>query len=206
MVSSRFVRVLCCSVLLLLFMPGYAAETFPEFPVHQAASYAIRAQQDGLVIGLETVDDPGLQKTYFHTELAPKGFVPVFVVIYNGSKTESVLLNKARISYDQEGSVPVSTRVSAKGAKATEAAVVAGSPFGAGIAWPLVGQMYAHASQIQQNLMLREMQSQTLSPGASAHGFLYISTPKTGVRKKSSLHIPITMADSGKESIINLSF
>jgi hypothetical protein len=93
-----------------------------------------------------------------------------------------------------------------KGAATAEVLVMAAIPWGGVVAAPAVMEMYAQESHVEQNLILRQVQSQTLSPGASAHGFLYISIPKTGVRQRIQIHIPLTWADSGKESVLTLSF
>jgi len=81
---GRIVGILvACS----LVSPLYAIDEFPDYAVRQADTYAVTTQKAKLVIGVQPIEDLKEQRTYFHTELAPKGFLPVFVVIQkqNGS-------------------------------------------------------------------------------------------------------------------------
>ncbi len=206
MFRSCFVKSLSSGALLSLLTPVYAADKFPDFPLRQASDYSLSAHQDDLTVGLQPVEDVNDQKTYFHTEFSPKGFVPVFVVVHNGSKSESVLFDPSKISCDvgnPSGNMP---KAGIKGAATAEVLMMAAIPLGGVVASPAVMEMYAQESHVQQNLILRQVQSQTLSPGASAHGFLYISIPKMSGRGKIQIHIPLVWADSGKESVLTLSF
>ena len=63
---------------LALISTYYGEEKFIDYPVHPAASYAVTAQSAGFTIGVQPVEDLKDQKTYFDTELTPKGFIPVF--------------------------------------------------------------------------------------------------------------------------------
>jgi hypothetical protein len=153
-----------------------------------------------LTIGLVAVEDLKEQKTYFHTEVAPKGFVPVFVVIQNGSKGDSFLFDKTKVT---DGPADSSVSTPKEGSKAGESLAVA--------AVPLVGLFFAlklisNASEVQQNFLQKEMQSTTLSPGASAHGFLYIPVPKNAPRQKIHLRVPITRASADETFVLDLVF
>jgi hypothetical protein len=46
----------------------YAANKFPDYPIRQARDYAVTAEQAGLIIGIQPVEDIAEQKTYFHTD------------------------------------------------------------------------------------------------------------------------------------------
>lgn len=208
MMSFRAGKILSGCVLLSLLTPGYAADKFPEFPLRAASDYSVFVQQDDVMIGLQPVENINDQQTYFRTEFSRKGFVPVFLVIHNGSKSESVLFDKSKISCDLQNSSNTMPKAGIKGAASAEIFDMAAVPFGpvSVIAAPLVLELYADASHVQQNLLLKEVQSQTISPGESAHGFLYISIPKKGVRQKIDIHIPISWAGSDRTSTLSLSF
>jgi hypothetical protein len=197
---SDLVRILRTLVALSLVPPVYAASTFPDYPVSPASDYSVSTQTAGLTIGLVAVEDLKEQKTYFHTEVAPKGFVPVFVVIQNGSKGDSFLFDKTKVTY---GPADSSVSTPKEGSKAGESLAVA--------AVPLVGLFFAlklisNASEVQQNFLQKEMQSTTLSPGASAHGFLYIPVPKNAPRQKIHLRVPITRASADETFVLDLVF
>jgi hypothetical protein len=54
--------------------------------------------------------------------------------------------------------------------------------------------------------MLQELQSATLSPGSTVHGFLYIPVPKKGQRPKIHLQFPLAWAGSDKTSVVRIDF
>lgn len=173
-----------------LVQPVYAADKYPDYPVRPAGEYAVTAEKGGLIIGVEPVEDLKDQKTYFKMELTPEGFLPVFIVIQNGSSVDSFLLDKANIQ-----SAGVSNKstpdVGPSGA-------VALAPFGV-IAW-------SRSLRAQQNFMKKALASQTLSPGTSAHGFLYIPVPTKGPREKIHLQVPISKSGTSEAFVFNLFF
>jgi hypothetical protein len=124
-----------------------------------------------VVIGLEPVENSQTQKNYFRTDLAKNGFLPVFLVIENGTSANSVIFDKTKVTYG-----PADSTISAPqtGSGAGKARALSAIPFFGALA---EAQVISDASQIQENLLKKEIQSTTLSPGASAHGFLYIPIP-----------------------------
>ena len=190
-------RIFCASCALFL-MPAHAAEKFADYPMHAADSYAVKAGNAGLVIGAQPVEDLKEQKTYFDTELTPRGFIPVFIVIENRSREDSFLVDKSAITCGPEEAGLSNLEVRSK---AERPAVV-----GLSLLAPATFIIFAkinNASHVQQNIVKKELQSKTLSPATSAHGFLYIPAPKNGPRPKLHLRIPVTkLAGEKPESFI----
>lgn len=89
---------LCGFTLLACMAPAYGAQKFADYPVRHPSEYSISAQQDDVSVGLEPVESVQDQITYFHTSLAPNGFLPVLIVVHNRSKSDSLLLDKGGIS------------------------------------------------------------------------------------------------------------
>ena len=202
-------RIVCILAVLSLGHSACASEKFPDFPVRPAGDYPFTAQQAGITIGLQPVEDPKEQKTYFDTELTPKGVIPVFIVIQNGSTADSFLFDKTKVIYgpaDSSLSTPKMGEKAAKGALVVgTASAVAISPAGMVVAIALASKA-AHGTQIQESILKREMQSKTFSPGVSAHGFLYIQVPKKGPREKVHLQIPITNSSTEEIVVFDLLF
>jgi hypothetical protein len=189
-------------ILLALSMvsAAYGKLTFPDYPVSAAGEYAVSTEVGGLTIGVKAIDNLKEQRTYFQTELSYLGFVPVFVVIRNGSNTESFLFDKTKIIYGPD-SLSISTpKTGTRGPDALAASVI-----------PYIGlytsvKIVSNAAQIQQNVLIKEMKSTTLSPGTSIHGFLYIPVPKDAARKKLRLQIPITKSGTDESIVLDLVF
>jgi hypothetical protein len=194
------VRVLRAIIALSLVPLVYAASTFPDYPVSPASDYAVSTQAAGFTIGVKAVDDLQEQRTYFHTELARVGFAPVFVVLHNGTDSDSFLFDKTKVTY---GPADSSVSTPKMGSKAGKSLAMAAIPF-AGLFAAL--KVISNVSQVQQNLLKKEMQSTTLSPGASAHGFLYVPVPKDAPRQKIHLRVPVTKAGGDEAFVLDLVF
>jgi hypothetical protein len=197
-------RILFLVTLLFPSLPAYAGDNFPDFPVRPADDYPVKAQAAGVTIGAQAVDEKEDQKNYFHTELSSSGFVPVFVVIQNRSKDDSLLFDKAAITYGVgNSSIIAKPKAGTKGAKTVEFASAAALTYGVVGDFVAVA-MFAKASRIQQNLVVKEIQSGTLGPGEAAHGFLYIPASKKGPREKIHLQFTVTWVGSGKTSVLDV--
>jgi len=190
---TDLIRILCASCALFL-MPAYAQQKFADYPVHAADSYAVKAENTGLVIGAQPVEDPKEQKVYFDTELIPRGFIPVFIVIENRSKEDSFLFDKSAITCGPDEAGISHLEVRSKAERPDVAGLSLLAPAGGFIVMAKVNS----ASHVQQNILKKELQSKTLSPLASGHGFLYIPAPKNGPRPKIHLRIPVTKLSAEK--------
>jgi hypothetical protein len=191
---------------LLSFAINGAAATFPEYPVRPVSEYEFTAQGAGVIAAAHPEEDPKEQKTYFNTELGSKGFVPVFVVLRNDSGG-SVLFRKDALLYgigelEAVGNTALPGIRSQTGEKVGYASFAALSLGGAIIAMKLI----SNASQVQQNILKKELQSTTLAPGATAHGFVYIPVPKGRPRERIHLRISVSAAGSDENVSLELVF
>jgi hypothetical protein len=173
MMPARISAGVCRTIVVILLVSMvFAADKFPDYPVHPAGEYAVTSERGGVTIGVQPVEDLDDQKTYFDAKLTPQGFIPVFVVIQNGS-ADTVLFDESNVGYG--------------------------------------GAFYGFSpdrglTKIQENIVKRRIKSQTLSPGSSVHGFLYIPVPKKGPREKIHLQVPITKAGTSQTFVLNLLF
>jgi hypothetical protein len=166
--------------------------------VRPAGEYAVTAERAGLTIGVQPVEDLKDQKTYFNTELTPKGFIPVLIVIQNGSTGDSFLFEKSNLGYAGVSGDSTPTVKSKVGEGMAMMSVL-----GPGL---IAIKLIANATEVQENLLKKEVQSKTLSPGASVHGFLYVPVPKKGPREKIHLQVPVTKAGTSETYVLNLLF
>jgi hypothetical protein len=197
------IRIAGIFVALLLIQPAYVTDKFPDYPVRPASDYFVKTEKVGLTIGVQPVEDLKEQKTYFHTELSPKGFVPVFVVIQNATDGDSFLFDKSGITYGPTDSSPSTPDARSKaGGKMATVSMATFSVGGALLAMKLI----SNASWVQENILKKELQSQTLSAGTSAHGFVYVPVPKNTPREKIILRIPVTRAGTDETIVLELAF
>ncbi|HKN21347.1 MAG TPA: hypothetical protein VJX73_08020 [Terracidiphilus sp.] len=200
MVKQTGIQAACGLLLLAYGAAALCAQKFPDYPVRQPSDYSISARQEGVSIGIEPVEAVHDQLTYFHTALSPKGFLAVFVVIHNSSTVDSLLLEKSGILYgldSSNGRGPKERSPGQNTAFVTTALIPWIGPF-------IAGGIMRDASEVKQNLVVRELQSGTLSPGATVHGFLYVPIPKKAPRPRIRVQIPIAWTASEKTSILSL--
>ena len=199
-------RSISSGILGLIFLscsvPVRSAQKFPDYPVRRPSDSSISLRQDDVSIGLVPVESVEDQMSYFHTALSPKGFLPVLVVVHNISKFDSLLLDKGGISSGMVDSAQTAPKENTAGQK-TAIASASLIPF----IGPFISMgMAKDASEVKQNMLIQELHSRTLSPGDTAHGFLYIPIPKKGPRPKIHLQLPIAWAGSDKTSVLNFNF
>lgn len=193
--SAGFTLLTCAAL-------ASGAQKFLDYPVRQPNDYQLSAQQGDVSIALEPVDSVEDQQTYFHTSLTPSGFLPVLVVVHNRSRSDSLLLDKQNISYgfgETDKPAPKENSAGQKVAIASTGFIPFIGPF-------VASGLAKDASEIKQNLMLRELQSGTVSPDETVHGFLYVPIPKKGPRPKIHIRFPITWTGSDATSVLQIEF
>ena len=162
-----------------------------DYPVRLPREYSVSAESGGVVIGVQPIRDPAEQKTYLRMTL--KDLVPVFVVIQNESKSDTFIFDKTRIKSGQAEADLTSPDIT--------------NSEGRHLAGALISPLFiTHDYKNQQNLLKREIQSTTLSPGASTHGFLYLPEEKDARGQKMRLRVVLVKAGSGETSFVDLSF
>jgi hypothetical protein len=185
------------ALVLLTLLPGqciYASEKFPDYPLRKAGDCPIKSEHEGFLGGIQPMEDLQEQKTYFHAEVGKKGFIPVYVVLENTSSTDSYLFDKTTVGYGDYDKGATDPNLHSK----TEA-------WGA-LGGLVVMHMISNATEVQQNILKKEIQSKTLRAGSSVGGFLYIPAPKSGFRDKIHIQIPIAQSGTGETFVLNFVF
>jgi hypothetical protein len=192
--------VLTPSVAFLVVLTAVAAADFPDYPLRAPAECVVNATKDEISIGAQPVEATKDQKTYFNTNLSHLGFVPVFVVIHNGSSEATLLFDKSAVSYES-ASVLDTPKAKSKTGEVLGLAVI---PY-AGIF--AAAKVMKGVSQIQQNLLKKELRSTTLSPGVSTYGFLYIPPVQNdGSIEGLRLRVPLTKSGADQPTVLELDF
>jgi hypothetical protein len=196
-------------IVLSLVQAAYAGPRFPDYPARKASDCAVKVEKAGLKIGIQPLVDLKEQKTYFNTELTAQGFLPVYIVLENGSSGDSFLFDKTGITYGP-ADTGLSTAPKADEKAEIGVAIYSTATLAAGgvpiAGMVVIGILSAKASQVSENILKKELQSRTLSPGESAYGFLYIPVPKNAPRQKTRLRIPITMSGTDEPIVLDLVF
>jgi len=190
MTSKRLTPV--CACLIFILSPAFASRQLPEYPAKAAGDYSIKAADAGAIVGIEPLDESGLQKTYFNARLTEKGILPVFVVVQNTSATDSIIFDKSAIGLADPADLSGKQNRSIA------------SKLGSGGLLDL-GQMRDITDE-RENMMKKQIRSKTLAPQTSVSGFVYIPVPRGQQRPKIHLQVPITGLQSGETTVLNLDF
>ena len=183
------------------------AAQFPDYPVRELEEYARRVNRSGITVAVEPLSAKE-QRIYLGVDLGKKGYLPVFVAARNGTDA-SWLLRKDSITYGAvASSVP---EIKSRGGESAvvadlalnTAAMVALAPVG-GAPLPVLSsiglQSISRAADVRQNLLRRELQSKTLSPGGTTSGFIYVPVRKQAVR------LQITLTRAGTSEVEKFEF
>jgi hypothetical protein len=204
MLGNDLVRRFCALPVLLLALTFCAADGFPDYPALHPGDCSVRVESAGLVIGVQPIDDLKDQKLYFRTELTPKGFLPVYIVMENASSGDSFHFDKTGITYGEAGaadSAPSDPNVGRKRGTVSTIFIAGG-----GLAGLAAGHRIAEAGDEEINIMKKELYSGTISAGTSLHGFLYLTVRNDTPRQKLRLRVPIINGSTGKGSVMEMVF
>lgn len=197
MVARKVASVAVLFALFVSGLPAGARVEISDYPPRKAADCAFKAEKSGLTVGIQPMEDVGDQKNFFGTDLHQKGFAPVYVVIENRSDADSFLFDKGAVKINANAG----NNLTSKGADTMEALSVASMSM-VGIFVAL--KMEKDHAMIQTNMVKKELQSKTLSPGGTASGFLYLSAPRSGTR--APVHLTLFVTRSGDDTPLSLDF
>ena len=184
-----------------------AAAQFPDYPVREPENYAHAAKRSGIIVAVERLGAKE-QRIYLGVDLTKRGYLPLFVVLWNHSEA-SWLVRKDAIGYGVSNGVPEVKSRAGEGAVITDlalhtAAAAALAPVGGMNPIPILSSMgldrISRAADVRQNLLRRELQSKTLSPSARTSGFIYVPVQNQPVR----VQITLTRAGSSEVEIFEL--
>jgi hypothetical protein len=177
------------------------AASFPQYPVKPTRDYPSAVEKSGLVIAAVPVEEQKDQHTYFGINLRSKGYIPVLLVIENQTSTESFLLNKDSLTYSRSSNSASTLANPANPSRMEKAVRVVGA----------VPSMYTFMATIatskfkehRQSLLKTELQSVTLSPGVSVHGFIFVPE-HSGYSSRQKIQLTIPFRRSGTNEVVTI--
>lgn len=194
MTDIRKITVMAALVLLWTASPISAGTKFETYPDKKASECTANVLKDGLAVGAQAMDEPRDQKMYFGTNMTEKGYLPVYVVVENNAGADSYLFDKSNVALAGASADAVKDARSKKGETF--------AMFGIGGIFAM--RAITKGTEVQENLLKKEIQSKTLSPGVSVKGFLYVPIPKEGARGGISLQIPLVNTRTSEVRVINV--
>lgn len=188
-----------CLLLSLSAAFGSAA-SFPDYPVKPAHEYPAAIEKAGYIIAAIPVEDRNDQRKYFGLDLRSRGFVPVFLVVENRTSDRSVLLKKDSLMYSPAGKSGSALANAASSSRVDKTIMALGYV-----------SVYAYMAVVvtsknkesRQHLLETELQSATVSPGQSVHGFVFVPA-KRGYSSRKKMQLAIPLALSGSDDVVTI--
>lgn len=194
-------------ILFMAFLPKvlFAAD-FPEYPAKAAKEYSGAITIAGLTVGVEPLADPAAQKRYFGANLSEKGFLPVFMVIENGSPGESFILMREDVgTYVGGEQEPTSGEVvSGRSRFGEDYMLLSAITLSIG-GMAIASHFMAKATQVRQNVIKKELRSSTLSPSQMNRGFVYVALPPDPAKRR-YLRMRVRVTKVGTDQPIDFEF
>jgi hypothetical protein len=184
----------------LLALTSLAA-SFPEYPVKPARDYPTVVEKSGFVVAAVPVEDQKDQHTYFGMNLRSKGYIPVLLVIENSTAKEGFLLDKRSLTYSPSARSTSALANPANASRADKAVAIAGSV-------PTIYTFLAtiatsRSKELRQHLLRTELQSATLSPGVSVHGFIFVPE-RADYSSRQKIQLTIPLRRSGSDEVLTI--
>ena len=159
--------------------------TPPAYPAKLARDCRYNAAKEGVTMGVQPVFSKMELSHYFETDLVSRGILPLLCVVQNNSVDASYLLLKTNCTVVE--AVGVASKEDLPTLR-TQGLVIE-AIFGLGIG---EGMVY-NATRQRTSLADNELNDQTVSPGESARGFVYMKIPKNPPARGASMHVQVRL-------------
>lgn len=189
---SRGSAIAAAICLVFLFLAGCA--TPPEYPQRATVDCSAHTTREGISVGVYPVFSEDELDNYFGTDLIDRGIVPVLVVVENHAPQGSVLISGDSCSSSQtSGADPKESLTSPNTAVWASAA-----------AGPVVGTALAlDAGSKRTSLSLKALRSQTVFPGRSGQGFVYLTIPGKLPVKGTVWTVKVRLARAASDQVLD---
>lgn len=188
---------------IVALLPVAHAGQYSNYQPLAPSEYPSYQEKEGIRLAVVPLPDKSSQKRYFRLNLSAQGFLPVYVVIENHANPRSAILLRDRIvcklddspmTQDAQHPRPVPSDSAQDMARlAVQTLNIAGM-----LSAMSIGSSVSNA---RMNLMKQELRSQTLSPGKSGGGFVFVPVGKT-VREV-FLDVPVKAGPSDQDIHFN---
>lgn len=188
---SEIIRLPTKLAVLLGLAALSSCATPPAYPPKQAAECEYTATKEGVTIGVHPVFDQQELSQYFKTDLVDRGILPVLIVAQNDSRNATYALIRTNCwlagSFGFGSKEDLSTR-------RTEGALIGGIPG---------GLIMADATNKRTGMADKELNDQTVSPGETARGFVYMKMGKEQLIKGVTMTMQVRLEKVGAQEALD---
>jgi hypothetical protein len=195
--------IISVSASLSLFIAGCGTTTITDYKPAAPAASEKTAQQSGVEVAVDPFVDNGRTETYFDLDALANGIAILHVRVLNQSAGQTFLVEKENFKLITDGT---GTGLSGNGQKIEQPKLGGEILTGMGGVTALAGlAMLSRATEIQRNLIAKELPDQTLSPGQSMEGFIYFTPVEKGKDWSHTATLKVGMTETKSHQVIELS-
>jgi len=204
----RFRKMLVCVLSLVLVFNGCATMRLPEHEAQSFDQYKHAQVKSELAVAIQPLTDEKDIKEYFGTNLMSMNVLPIFITAENRNSSSSFILSKDRFSLGSAQSAHNNLGQAGSGREsAGQSVAVVGAVL---ISLPMLFagmKMVSDSTVIKHNLKVKELQTNTLSPGEKIQGFAYFQLPDKKTRPNQwNLHLEALDTRSKKTEGFDFTF
>jgi hypothetical protein len=173
--------MLLLGLALAVAMGGCTASRLPDYPTMPVAEYGPHKTADGVTVAIHPITSATEARKYFGMNPLKSNILPVLVVVENKHAQDNYIIRKERIGLagpqeaPDRGAVGSSGGANAVGVAAGVAIVAA--PIAAPALLVTFAAMKSQADEIKRNFATKELQQETIAPGTTKGGFVYLQLP-----------------------------
>lgn len=175
-------RAWAACMIVALIGSGCTAKRLPQYPFEPVAGAQGTGEiEDGLVVSVWSLSDAGESEAYFGKDLlADAGVLALPISVENRSRGSSFMIDPDRIVLkDRTRGKPdldqVASYAAGKAVSTAGVVCVLLCPIASLALIPTGAKMISSAGERRHNFVCKELRTTTLSPGETAHGFVYFT-------------------------------
>jgi len=188
--------MLVLGLTLPVVMVGCTASRLPDYPTMSVTEYGPHKTADGVTVAIHPITSGTEASKYFGRNLLDRHILPVLVVVENKHAQDNFIIRKERIGLagpqaaPDRGAVGSSTGATAVGAAAGVTIIAA--PIAAPAVAVIFAAMKSQANEIERNFATKELQQETIPPGMTKSGFVYLQLPPDTEREgRGVIHVEL---------------
>jgi hypothetical protein len=167
---------LISSLIVVATLCACSAYKFPTYSLDSDNQYGDSATKDGLFVAIRPLADKQELRKYFGVDLLSNNVLPLFVFADNRTTNASFVLMRDDFLLTQlSGDVLLQSNTVRSGTSPGGHAIAFVGAATLAVPLLVVGtQMEQHAFAVKQNIIKNELRNQSISPGRSVSGFVYV--------------------------------
>jgi hypothetical protein len=189
---------------LLFLLAGCSTDRIADYQPASPSISERTAQASGVELALDPFVESGRTEKYFDLNAVANGIAILHVRVTNKTADQTFLVEKKNFQLFPD----VASGGLAGDGQKNERSVAAGTTLeiiGAGSLTMLAGlAMVSHSTEVQRNIVAKEMGDATLPPGKSMEGFIYFTPINKGEDWTRNAVVKINLANTKTQQITTL--